>query len=270
MTLRALWRGVLTLESLQVPVKLYTAVSEARRIHFEMLHDADGVKLVQQMVCSKDHKEVPAEHIVRGVQVSRSRYVAVDDELLEQLEPESDREVAISAFVDPQQIDGRLYKRAYYLGPDEGADKAYALLRSGLEKTGSAAICSWTMRRRTYTGAMHVMENVLCLVTLRNPAELVDATVETPRVKLEKRERETAGYLIDAFAEDFDPDKYTDDYQKELRKLIDQKAKGRKVAAKKALPASKTTESGQLLTLLEASLKEARAGKGGGSARRSG
>jgi DNA end-binding protein Ku len=265
MAVRALWRGVLALGAVHIPVKLYTAVSEARRIHFDMLHDADGVKLQQRMVCSADGQAVPPEHIVRGVQVARNKYVPVPDEKLVALEPESDRSVEVGPFVKPEEVDARLYNRAYYLGPDEGSDHAYQVLRQALLKAERLGVCHWVMRKRVYSGVLQARDDVLCLVTLRTAAELVNAKVEGAASALDERELKTARYLIEAFASDFDPAKYTDDYQQELRELIEKKAAGKRIVASADTGKSKTTESGQLLTLLEASLKAAQARNGKGA-----
>lgn len=252
---------------IRVPVKLYSAV-ESDRVSFRMLHDQDEVPLRQQMVCALEDKPVPDDEIVKGLEVDENEYVLVEPEDLAELEPQSDRTIDVRGFVQPGQVDPRYYDRPYHLGPD-GEQKKYASLAKALADAGREGICHWTFRKRSYNGSLRSDGRSLEIVTLRLKEEIGDpGELDLPEAKLSDKERKTARYLIEELSDQWDPSRYTNDFQKDLMDLIRTKAKGGKVKKKK-VPAPEPTESQELADILEASLKEARKGKKKGGGKKS-
>ncbi len=259
MTRRAIWKGVVSFGRNRVPVKLYSAVNPSG-ISFHRLHDQDKVRLRQQMVCELENEPVPDEEIVKGLQIDENEYVVVKPEDLAELEPETNRTIEVQGFVDPQEIDPRFYDRTYHLAPD-GESHKYASLAEALSESGKAAICHWTFRKRFYNGVLFPGQNVLELVTLRLAEEVIDAgELKLPEAGLSQKERKTARYLVEELSGPFDPNKYHNDFREDLEELITTKARGGEVQKRKA-PKPEPVESGKLMELLEASLKQARGEK---------
>lgn len=253
---RAIWKGVLSFAVVSVPVKLYTAVRPAR-VAFHLLHDEDRTRLRQQMVCPLEEAPVPGEHAIKGFAVDEERYVLVTPEELAALEPESSRTIDVQEFVPAVEIDPRYYDRPYYLGPDDGGGK-YAALAQSLERSGRVGICRWTMRKRSYIGALKPRDGLLRLVTLRYAEEVVPVeSLTVPEARLDEREIRTARYLMDSLAASFKPEAYQDEFQARLRDLIARKARGEEIRPKRAR-APKATGSDQLLKALEASVAQAK------------
>src|SRR5256884_3497119 len=136
---RSIWRGAISFGLVNVPVKLYSAVSK-KTVRFNQLHDEDGERIQQKRVCSKDGEEVPYEHIVKGYEISPDRYVVITPEELEALDPKKTRTIDIVDFVDLDQIDPIYFDHPYYLVPGPGGERAYELLRKAMEDAGKVAI----------------------------------------------------------------------------------------------------------------------------------
>lgn len=254
MARRAIWKGVVSFENIHVPVRLYAAV-ENRAVSFHMVHDRDRVRLRQQMVCSKDNEPVPDDEIVKGVEVDDEKYVVVEDEELAELEPDSDRTIEVRVFVDSGAIDPRYFDRPYHLGPD-GDEKSYAALAKALQSSGKMGVCFWSFRKRFYNGVLHGVGGVLKVVTLRTAEEVRGANeLNLPEESLSKKERKTANHLIDELSDAFEPARYRDAFQEQLRDLVETKATGGEVK-KRTVKKPEPTPSDALLEQLEASLKE--------------
>lgn len=252
--MRAIWKGTIRVGKLPVPVKLYSAV-EDRTVHFRLLHQKDLVPVTQKMIHPGSGEEVPREDIRRGYEVEPGTFVVLDEDELEDLEPEPSRDIEVIAFVDPDQLDHRWYERPYFLGPD-GADSSYRALHDALEKEGSEGVVRWTMRKKAYIGALRARNGGLVLVTLRHAGEVV-STEELPRPEgrpLDKKERTMARRLVDALSDEFDPSEWHDQYRKRVMELIETKAEGGEVKLRKFKP-RKTGDEG-LTDALEASLQE--------------
>ena len=253
---RAMWKGVVSFRKIRVPVKMYAAV-ESTGISFHLLHAKDHVRLRQQMVCGLENEPVPSEEIVKGLEVDENEYVLLEPDDLAELEPEMDRSIAVTSFVDTEEVDPRYFDRPYHLGPD-GDATGYASLVEALGSSGRLGICHWSFRKRFYNGALGARDGVLELVTLRLGDEVVETkTLDLPEVGLTQKELKTATYLVEELTGTFDPTQYRDDFQKELLKLIETKAKGGKVSRRK-VKEPKATDSKSLSALLEASLDEVR------------
>lgn len=252
MAARAIWKGVIVIDRQKLPVKLYSAVQD-RTIHFRLLHKTDREPVKQKLVDADTGKEVGEGEVKKAFPVTRTQLVALDREELQELEPEPSRDIEISRFVDPHDIDHRWYERAYFLGPD--SDKGdYFAIAEALSKKKKEGVAHWVMRGKRYLGALRAEGPYLMLITLRYADEIVDASsLEAPGGRaLDKREVAMAERLVEALAGRFDPADYKDEYRARVMELVETKEKGGSVKIRKFKP--RTTEEGSLAGALEASL----------------
>lgn len=253
-----IWKGYIHFGDTDVPVKLHTAVRE-ERIQFHLLHKRDQVKLRQQMICAYEKQPVPTEEQTKGFEVEDGKYIIADPEELEQTVPESSRMIEVHEFVKTAQVDPIFLDRVYYLEPDITAiqGKGYNALVKVLKEIGVEGICTWSMRKRSYVGALQASGKVLRLTTLRHADEVVPvATLGLQDVTLSEKELKIGGDLINQLTASFEPRKFENEHQKKLQNMIEKKARGEKIAVL-APRRLKPTESDQLLQVLEASLKKA-------------
>ena len=253
-----IWKGYIHFGDTDVAVKLHTAVRE-ERIQFHLLHKRDQVKLRQQMICAYEKQPVPTEEQTKGFEVEDGKYIIVDPEELEQTVPESSRMIEVHEFVKTAQVDPIFLDRVYYLEPDITAiqGKGYNALVKVLKEIGVEGICTWSMRKRSYVGALQASGKVLRLTTLRHADEVVPvATLGLQDVTLSEKELKIGGDLINQLTASFEPRKFENEHQKKLQNMIEKKARGEKIAVL-APRRLKPTESDQLLQVLEASLKKA-------------
>src|SRR6266545_5178718 len=237
---RAIWSGSISFGLLNVPVKLYSAVSR-KNVSFRELRESDGSRIRHKRVAEADGDEVPYEEI----------------------DPKRTRAIEIQDFVDLDDIDPIYFDHPYYLGPDKGAEKAYALLVKAMGDAKKVAISRFVLRNREHLAAIRPADNVLTMATMRfadevvAPDELGEDVVPSNGRKLDKREVDMAKQLIDSLTADFDPSKYRDEYREELLSLIDRKAQGKSVVE----PVSeepKPTKAPDLMAALEESLASVR------------
>jgi len=261
---RSIWRGAISFGLVNVPVKLYSAVSK-KTVRFNQLHDEDGERIQQKRVCSKDGEEVPYEHIVKGYEISPDRYVVITPEELEALDPKKTRTIDIEDFVDLDQIDPLFFEHPYYLAPDTGASKAYKLLLTALEQTNKVAIARVVIRSKEYLTAIRPAGGVLTMETMLFADEIVpsDQLDELPDedVRATEREVEMARQLIESLASDFEPTKYRDEYRERVLDLIERKAEGQEIVVQTA--PEEPAKVPDLMAALEASLAEAKQRKPG-------
>ena len=250
-----LWKGLIHFGDTDVPVKLHSAVREDR-IQFHLLHSRDQVKLRQQMICAYEKKPVPAEEQSKGFEVEEGKYIIIDPEELEQTAPESSRMIEVHEFVKTEQIDPLFLDRVYYLEPDL-LGKGYTALVEALKKMDVEGICTWTMRKRSYLGALQARGKLLRLNTLRYADEVIAVeSLGLQSVALSEKELKIGGDLINQLTAPFEPLKFANEHQKKLQDMIEKKARGEKIAVL-APRRLKPTESDELLRVLEASLKKA-------------
>jgi DNA end-binding protein Ku len=259
---RAIWSGSISFGLLNVPVKLYSAVSR-KNVSFRELRQSDGSRIRHKRVAEADGEEVRYEDIVKGYEISPEQYVVVTREELEEIDPKKTRAIEIQDFVDLDDIDPIYFDHPYYLGPDKGAEKAYGLLVKAMGDAKKVAVARFVLRNREHLAAIRPSGNVLTMATMRfadevvAPDELGEDVIPQNGRKLDKREVDMAKQLIDSLTAEFDPDKYRDEYREELLALIDRKAKGEAVVE----PVSeepKPTKAPDLMAALEESLAAVR------------
>jgi DNA end-binding protein Ku len=255
---RAIWSGSISFGLLNVPVKLYSAVSR-KSVSFRELRESDGSRVRHKRVAEADGEEVPYEEIVKGYEVSPEQYVVLTRDELEELDPKKTRAIEIQDFVDLDEIDPIYFDHPYYLGPDKGAEKPYALLVKAMADARKVAVARFVLRNREHLAALRPMGKVLTMATMRfadevvSPDELGEDVIPEDGRKLEKREIEMAKQLIDSLSSDFDPDKYRDEYREELLSLIERKARGEEVV-ESVSEEPKPTKAPDLMAALEESL----------------
>lgn len=254
----AVWKGYIRFGETSVGVKLHAAVSE-ERVQFHLLHSRDTVRLRQQMVCSYDQQPVPPDEQIKGFEVAEGKYVLLDPAELERTEPENDRAIEVREFVRTAEIAPVFLGRVYDLEADDPAmqGRGYRALAAALRELAIAAICTWTMRKRSYVGALHEHGDVLRLSILRYADEVVAASsLGLQDAPVSEREVAIGLELIAKMTAGFDPGRLRDEHQEKLREMIMKKARGEKLALVAPL-LLRPTEPEDLLQTLAASLKKA-------------
>ena len=255
---RSIWSGAISFGLVNVPVKVYSAVSR-KTVRFHQLHDKDGIPIRQKRVCPADDEEVPYEHVVKGFEIAKDQYVVIAPEELEALDPKKTRSIDIQEFVRLEEIDPIYYDSTYYLAPAAGAEKAYGLLLKAMSETGKVAIGRVVLRTKEYLAAIRPADDVLVMVTMLFGDEVVDPDRldELPARdgKAGKREVEMAQRLIESLSVEFDPGRHHDEYRERVLDLIERKAAGEEISVAPAEREEGPTPD--LMAALEASLEEA-------------
>jgi DNA end-binding protein Ku len=251
---RAIWTGSISFGLVNVPVGLYSA-TESKTIHFHQVQEGTGRRIRQKRVAEGTGREVDYEKIVKGYETDDGDLIIVTPEELESVEPTRTRTIEIEDFVELAQIDPIYFDKAYYLAPDDGSKKPYALLREAMRSSGRVAIGRFVMRNKEYLAAIRPLDQVLVLETMhfgdevRSPDDL-----DVPgKVKLTDRERKIAGQLIDSLTTDWDPMAYEDRYRERVADLVRQKAQGGEVVVAEEEERERPSD---LMKALEASLDD--------------
>jgi DNA end-binding protein Ku len=256
---RSIWNGVISFGMVSIPVKLYTA-TEDKDISFNLLHKECGTRLKQLRWCPVHERAVEWNEIVRGYEHAKDEFVVMDDADFEKLPLPSKHAVELSAFVDAAQIDPIYYQRTYYLEPEEKGIKPYALLMRALKDKQLTGIAKIAIRNKEQLCALRPMDGTLVLETLFYPDEIREVPSEVPDTKVSEKELDMATALIDLLRDDFEPEKYKDEYREALMQVIDAKLEGEELSAPKAARPAKITD---LMTALKASVEAAKKGQKG-------
>jgi DNA end-binding protein Ku len=253
---RAIWSGSISFGLVNIPVKLFTAVSH-KEVRFHMLHDKDGARIQLRRFCSAEEVEVPYEHIVKGFEVAKGRYVTVTAEELEAADPKGARTIDIQDFVDLGEVDPIYYDTTYYLAPDRGAGKAYALLLEAMRETGKVGLARFVLRTKQALCCVRPMGEALALTTMSYADEIVpQEELELPvRAEPPPRELEMAKQLVASLSTRFEPERYRDEYREKVLALIERKAAGEAIEAPSV---ERTAQVVNLADALAASLAEAK------------
>lgn len=268
---RAIWSGTISFGLLNVPVRLYSAVAR-RNIALREIRDSDSARIKHRRVAEGTDEEVPYENIVKAYELSPGQYVPLSKDEMAALAPEKTRAIDVQDFVDIEEIDPMYFDSPYYLGPADGAEKAYSLLAAAMESSGKAAISRFVFRNKEHLAAIRAADGVLTLTTMRfhdevvPPSELDDALPDKAP-KVAKREREMAEQLIDSLSTEFNPGGYKDEYREQLLALIERKAEGKEIVAPEA-EEPKATKAPDLMAALEESIAAVKEkGASGGKAK---
>jgi DNA end-binding protein Ku len=263
---RSIWSGAISFGLVNVPVKLFSAVSR-KSVRFHQLHDKDGVRIQQKRVCPADGEEVPYENIVKGYEISPDKYVLIETEELEALDPKKTRAIEIQEFVDLEEIDPIYFDHPYYLAPDKGAAKPYRLLLQAMQDTNKVAIARVVIRQKENLVAIRATGDVMTMATMVFHDEVVspDTLDEIPdgdEASVSDREVEMAQQLIGSLTAPFEPEKYHDEYRERVLELIEAKAAGEELVIQ---PEEEPQKVPDLMAALEQSLAAAEKSGGGTS-----
>jgi DNA end-binding protein Ku len=270
---RAIWTGAISFGLVNVPVRMYSAVRE-HKLHFHYVHEPDGSPIGYAKICKAENTPVPDDEIVKAFEFEPGEWVYMHDEDFEAARAEDvGKTIQISDFVPYEEIDPVYFERSYYLGPEAGAERVYALFARALEQTKLTGVAKFVMRDREYLGALRVRDGAIVLERMHFEDEVQPAEDIAPgKVQVSKRELETAVELIDRLSGSFDPSQYEDTYRERLCEIIRAKRKGERVPIAEV---EEPEEPEDLLAALRRSVEEAksrrrrpaRARKSGGNGR---
>ncbi len=248
---RAMWKGAISFGLVSVPVGLYTATEE-KSLHFNQLHDEDFGRIKYQRVCSKCGEMVDFEHIVKGYEYEKDKYVVLTDEDFDAVPVESSKAIDIVQFVDLADIDPIYFQKSYYLVPEETGLKAYTLLRRAMEEDGRVAIAKVAFREKEHLAALRFKDNVFVLETMFWPDEIraADFEILDKKVQIRDQEVQMAKSLIDNLTEAFKPDAFKDEYRDALLDIVEKKVSGEEI---EVVPEPEPTKVVDLMEALKAS-----------------
>jgi DNA end-binding protein Ku len=255
---RSIWNGTISFGLVNVPIKVFSA-TEDRTVHFHEVHAKDGSRIEHRRICPKDGKVVGSDHVVKGFEVKRGRWVELTDDEIAAAAGSQSKLVDIDHFVPAGEIDPVFYERTYHLGAGDKGKDAYALLHAALERSGRAGVGRWVFHNRERTVIVRAAGEVMAMHTMRFADELVDpGDLDLPRAgrKPSKREIDMASALVDGLHVAFDPEDYEDSYRQAVLEVVERKAAGRNIEPPDEEP---DEPAGDLLAALEASVKGAKA-----------
>ncbi len=251
---RAIWTGTIAFGLVNVPVRLYSAIQD-HTLHFHFVHAKDDSRIGYEKVCKAEGVPVADDEIVRAFEYEKGEYVYLTDEDFDAAKSEGFRTIEIRDFVPWEQVDPILFRHTYYVGPQEGSERVYSLLRQAMEDSGLAAVAKFTMRDRQHLGLLRVREGLLTLEQMYFADEVRPVEQVRPdTVDVDARELQMAEQLIASFSGDFDPARYRDTYRDTLCEIINAKREGKEVHV---APAEEPEETTDLMAALRASIKAA-------------
>ncbi|HWH70191.1 MAG TPA: Ku protein [Candidatus Sulfotelmatobacter sp.] len=256
--MRPLWTGAISFGLVNIPVGLYSATSHKPTVDLDLLRDSDLSRIHYKKVAEADGKEVPREHIVKGFEYEKGKYVVLDEEDFQRVQIRSNQTVDIREFVCLADVEPRFFDEPYFLAPEKGGAKAYVLLRTALEQTGLAGVAKVVIRPpREHLALVKPLDGVLVLETMHFADELRDpAELQAPKAAIGQKELDMAVSLVKTMAVKWDPSKYEDEYRECLMKVIEQKVKAgaKKMPAPKPAPKPGHAKIIDLVSLLQESL----------------
>jgi len=260
---RAIWKGSISFGLVNIPIALYPA-TRREELKFRLLRKSDLSPVNYKRVAEKDGKEVPWDQIVKGYEYEKGKYVVLKAEDFERVDLEATQTVDIQDFVDVDDIDPMFFYKPYYLEPQKGGDKAYALLRDALQDSKKVGIAKVVIKTRQHLAGVKPEDSALVLELMHFADELADTEkLHVPKkVEVGKREMTMAKSLIDSMSAKWDPSKYRDDYREALMEVIEEKVEaGGKEIEEKPKKAPKPTKVIDLVSVLQKSLEQTGAKK---------
>ena len=255
---RAIWKGSISFGLVNIPIALYPA-TKREELKFRLLRKTDLSPVNYKRVAEKDGKEVPWDQIVKGYEYEKGKYVVLQDEDFQRVDIEATQTVDIQDFVELDEIDPIFFYKPYYLEPQKGGDKAYALLRDALKDSKKVGMAKVVIKTREYLAGVKPEDGALVLELMHFADELADASkLHIPKkVEVGKREMTMAKSLIDSMSSKWNPEKYKDDYREALMEVIEAKVEaGGKEIEEKPRKAPKPTKVIDLVSVLQKSLEE--------------
>ena len=264
--MRAIWKGAIAFGLVNVPVKVYSA-TEDHDISLHQVHNADGGRIRYQRRCEVCSQVIDYSDIDKAFE-DDGRTVVLSKEELKSIPAENSHEIEVVQFVPSEQLEPMMFEKSYYLEPDSKSPKAYVLLRRALEDTDRVAIVQFALREKTRLGALRIKDEVLVLQSLLWPDEVREASFPSldTSIRISAQEREMSAALVESMAADFEPEHFTDDYQVQLRKLIDAKLeKGDSLDTDETFGAEAGEGgNGEVIDLMEALKRSLERKRGGG------
>lgn len=253
--MRSLWTGSISFGLVNIPVHLYSGTETHQGIDLDMLHKKDHAPIRYARICRKDGEEIPWDDIVKGYEYQDGDYVVLSQADLDKTDEKQTRTIDIQQFVDELEIDSRYFDKPYYLEPDDGAEKAYALLREALERSGKVALAKFVLHEREHLAAIKPIGKALILNQMRFPTDIRQgAELKLPSdVKMSDEEIQLALRLVHQQTRHFAPEDFHDTYTEKLEEMIDEKVKGHK--PKKHPKMVEKTDSKDIMAALKASLE---------------
>ena len=258
---RAIWKGAISFGLVHIPVSLNTAV-RSERVDFDWLDKRSMEPVGYKRVNKVTGKEIDKEHIVKGVEYEKGRYVVISEEEIRKARPEATQTINIFSFVDAREIPLQQFDTPYYLSPDRGGGKVYALLREALESTGKVALATVVLHTRQHLALLRPLQDALVMITLRWPEEVrglesLELDKSVTDSKLDKRELDMARKLVQDMSGPWSPDEYHDAFRQTILDLVQEKASKGKIETVdkgEGAPAEKGADIIDLTELLKRSL----------------
>jgi DNA end-binding protein Ku len=260
---RAIWKGSISFGLVNIPIALYPA-TRREELKFRLLRKSDLSPVNYKRVAEKDGKEIAWDQIVKGYEYEKGKYVVLKDEDFQRVDLEATQTVDIQDFVDQEEIDPMFFYKPYYLEPQKGGDKAYALLRDALKNSGKVGIAKVVIKTRQHLAGVKPEDGALVLELMHFADELADTgKLHVPKkTEVGKREMNMAKSLIDSMSAKWNPEKYKDDYREALMEVIEEKVEaGGKEIEEKPKKAPKPTKVIDLVSVLQKSLEQTGAKK---------
>lgn len=259
--MRAIWSGHITFGLISIPVGLYSALESSERVSFRLLHRKDLSPIKYKKFCSKEDIEVGNDEIVKGYEVQKKKFAVIEKDELDEVQEsvgEGEHSIEVLQFVDFSSINPLFIEKPYYLGPREGGEKAYAVLREALSEAKRVGIARFYLKTKPLLAALTPSEKTLALAVLRAHEELRDPKeIKVPERPKKPAEVKMARALIDQMTEEWDPTEHPNEYRRALEKLL---AAKRKFVLKEDTKAG--DEEGKVVDLMEALRRSVAAGKG--------
>jgi len=255
---RAIWKGSISFGLVNIPIAVYPA-TRREEFKFRLLRKSDLSPVNYKRVAEKDGREVPWDQIVKGYEYEKGKYVVLKDEDFQRVDVEATQTVDIQDFVELDEIDPIFFYKPYYLEPQKGGDKAYALLRDALKDSKKVGVAKVVIKTREYLAGVKPEDGALVLELMHFADELADTSkLHIPKkVEVGKREMTMAKSLIDSMSSKWNPEKYKDDYREALMEVIEEKVEaGGKEIEEKPRKAPKPTKVIDLVSVLQKSLEE--------------
>ena len=261
--MRAIWKGNISFALVSIPISLFSA-TRRNELSFHYLHKKDMSAVSYKRFCDSEDVEVPWEEITRGYEYEKGQYIEITDEDLDKADVELTKTIQILEFVQEEEIDPLFFDKPYYLEPQKGGDRAYALMRDALAQSKKVGIAKVVLKSREHLAAVKAIGDMMTLQTMRFAHEIVETdSLNLPKkADVSKKEMDLANTLIDSMSDKFDPKKYKDDYYDKVMEIIQMKVSGVSPAA----PAAKVpgpTNVVDLMEILKQSLSETKKAKKG-------